>query len=79
MRTIEIETAEMQLSELVDAVASGEEVVIERGGKPVAKIVPVGAVPTLPRNLGRLAGKLNVPDNWDDPLPSHVLDSFEGR
>jgi len=79
MRTVELEAGGGQLSELVDAAVSGEEIVIERAGRPVAKIVPVSEGPKKPRQLGTLRGKYNVPENFDDPLPDWLLDEFEGR
>lgn len=54
--------------------ASGEEIVIARGGAPVAKLVPVA--PTQPR-FGRDRGVFDVPADFDAPLPDDVLRDFE--
>jgi hypothetical protein len=35
--------------------------------------------PLPPRRLGTLAGKLHVPDDFDDPLPDEIIAEFEGR
>jgi prevent-host-death family protein len=78
MRTINIHAAKTQLSRLVDAAAAGEEIIIARSGKPVARLVPL-AGPQPKRRLGALAGKLRVPEDFDAPLPDEVLDAFEGR
>ncbi len=78
MRTVNIHAAKTQLSRLVDAAAAGEEIVIARAGRPVAKLVPVEARPRR-RQLGALAGKYTVPADFDAPLPDTVLDAFEGR
>jgi prevent-host-death family protein len=78
MRTINIHAAKTQLSRLVEDAAAGEEIVIAKAGKPVARLCPL-AVPPQKRILGRLRGKIHVPDNFDDPLPDDVLDAFEGR
>jgi prevent-host-death family protein len=78
MRTINIHAAKTQLSRLVDAAAAGEEIIIAKAGKPVARLGPlVGAQRR--RRLGVLAGKLSVPKDFDAPLPDEVIEAFEGR
>lgn len=59
--------AKTHLSRLLQRVEAGEEVVIARGGEPVARIVPVN--PALPRKPGRLKGKIVIHEDFDDPLP----------
>lgn len=76
MRTVNIHVATTQLSRLVDEVAAGGEVVIARAGRPVAKLVPIEAA-AAPRRLGRLKGRMRVPDDFDAPLPEAVLATFE--
>ncbi len=66
------------MSRLLDAVAAGEEVIIAKAGKPVARLVPVEAKKER-RKLGRLPAGFHVPDDFDDPLPDDILDAFEGR
>jgi prevent-host-death family protein len=78
MSIINIHAAKTQLSRLLDAVTAGEEVIIARAGKPVARLVPI-AEDKPRRRLGTLNGKLTVPDNFDDPLPDDILGAFEGR
>lgn len=78
MPTIDIHAAQTQLSRLLAAAVAGEDVIITRAGKPVARLVPIGEAQS-PRRLGTLDGKLTVPDNFDDPLPDDILDAFEGR
>jgi len=79
MQTVNIHAAKTHLSRLIDAVIEGEEIVIARAGRPVARLVPLQqeAKPGR-RQLGILAGKLNVPDDFDAPLPEEVLRDFEG-
>jgi prevent-host-death family protein len=77
MRTINIHAAKTQLSRLVESAAAGEEIIIAKAGKPVARLGPL--VGLRPRRLGLLAGKLHVPQDFDAPLPDDVLDAFEGR
>jgi prevent-host-death family protein len=80
METVNIHAAKTQLSRLVDAAAAGQEIVIARAGKPVAKLVPLAGPETKSRRvLGALAGRLRVPTDFDAPLPAEVLDAFEDR
>jgi len=78
MSVVNIHAAKTQLSKLLDAAVAGEEIIIARAGKPVAKLVPIDAVPPT-RRLGTLDGKIHVPDDFDDPLPDDVIAEFEGR
>ena len=73
--TVNIHAAKTQLSRLLEQVEEGEETVIARAGKPIARIVPL--VPTRPkRRLGILEGQYTVADNIDDPLPDDLLEEF---
>lgn len=76
MRTVNVYAAKTQLSRLIDEAAAGNEIVIARAGRPVARLVPMERGK---RRLGILAGKLNVPADFDAPLPDDVLSSFGGR
>jgi prevent-host-death family protein len=78
MQTVNIHAAKTQLSRLVDEAAAGEEIIIARAGKPVARLVGL-ATGRPKRKLGILAGQLRIPADFDAPLPPEVLDSFEGR
>jgi prevent-host-death family protein len=79
MQTVNIHAAKTHLSRLVDAAAAGEEIVIARAGRPVARLVPLQDMAARPRRrLGLLAGKLHVPADFDAPLPDDVLRDFEG-
>ena len=70
--------AKTQLSRLVDRALRGQEVVITRHGRPVARLVP--AKPQRdPRKLGALRGKIRVAKDFDAPLPDDLLALFEGR
>jgi prevent-host-death family protein len=79
MQTVNIHAAKTHLSRLLDAVADGEEILIARAGRPVARLVPLeGATEPQRRQLGRLAGQFTVPEDFDAPLPENVLNGFEG-
>ena len=78
MTVVNFEEAEQHFYELVDRAAAGEEIVISKAGKPMAKLVPIETEKPWIR-LGLLAGMETVPDDFDDPLPDDVLAAFEGR
>jgi prevent-host-death family protein len=78
MPTVNIHAAKSQLSRLLDAAVAGEEVIIAKAGKPIARLVPIERTQER-RKLGTLAGQFRVPDDFDDPLPDEILDAFEGR
>ena len=75
MTQVGIHEAKTHLSRLLRRVAAGEEVVIARAGRPIARLVPVRE--TRPRELGRDRGVFSVPDDFDESLPDETLRSFE--
>ena len=78
MTTVNVHAAKSQLSRLLDAAAAGEEVIIAKAGKPIAKLAAIEQKKER-RKLGTLAGQFRVPDDFDDPLPDEIVDAFEGR
>jgi prevent-host-death family protein len=76
MRVVNIHAAKTQLSRLVEDAAAGEEIIIAKAGKPLARLCPLPQ-PKRERVLGRLRGKIVVPDDFDAPLPDEILDLFE--
>jgi prevent-host-death family protein len=78
MPSIDIQDAETQFSKLIEAVAHGQEVVIAKSGKPVAKLVPFQE-PASVRKSGALKGKMRIADDFDAPLPVDLQDAFEGK
>jgi prevent-host-death family protein len=79
MQTVNIHEAKTHLSRLLEAAAAGEEIIIAKAGKPVAKLVPIEAKPKARRKLGNAEGEFTVPDDFDDPLPDEILALFYGR
>jgi prevent-host-death family protein len=78
MQTVNIHAAKTHLSRLVDEVASGQEIVIARAGKPVARLVPIeGAQKSGRRKLNIMAGQMQIGGNFDAPHPDGLLDDFE--
>ena len=79
MQTINIHEAKTHLSRLVEQAAAGEEIVIAKAGKPLARLVPYAPAPREPRQLGMFNGEINIPEDFDAPLTDEVLQLFEGR
>lgn len=60
-----IYSAKTNLSRLIEQVLEGEEVVIAKAGKPVARLVPY-TEKIQPIRYGSLKGKINIPDDFDE-------------
>ena len=77
METVNIYDAKTRLSQLVDKVVAGEDVVVSRNGKPLVRITRLDS-DKRPIRFGVLKGKVKVTRDFDAPLPSNVLAEFEG-
>jgi prevent-host-death family protein len=75
-QTVNVHEAKTHLSRLLEAVERGEDVVIARAGKPVARLVPAGTV-VHPRQPGAWRGLVTVADDFDE-TPESVLAAFRG-
>ena len=64
--SVNIHEAKTHLSRLVERVEAGEEVVIARAGRPVARLVPYRGRRE-PRRPGLLRGQIRLADDWDSP------------
>jgi len=73
---VNVHEAKTHLSKLLQRVAEGEEIIIARAGKPVARLIPIKAKPSA-RRVGSAAGEFQVPADFDAPLPDAVLSEFE--
>lgn len=73
---VNIYEAKARLSELVEAVESGERVTICRRNRPVAELVRVGAGRKEPRPIGGARGQFVVPPAFFEPLPDVVIETF---
>jgi len=69
---INIDEATERLSQLVDLVEAGEEIIIARGGQPVARLVPCPA-PGVERKPGRMRGRIRIGRDFDEPLPGEAI------
>jgi len=75
MTEVGVHEAKTHLSRLLRRVAAGEQIIITSGGRPTARLVPFQ--PNQSRELGFDAGLLSIPEDFDDPLPSEVVEDFE--
>ena len=76
MGVFNVHEAKTHFSSLLDRVAQGEEVIIAKSGRPVAKLVRLAAEPRKP---GRLKGRIRVSPDFDEPLPDEILSVFNGE
>jgi len=65
MISVDVHEAKNHLSRLLERVASGEEIIIAKAGKPVARIVPVSHIEG-DRSSGMDKGLFTVPDDFDE-------------
>ena len=76
--TVNIHEAKTHLSKILQRVAIGEEIIIAKSGKPIARIVPFEQTP-LQRVPGSAKGKSWIAPDFNAPLPDEILDAFEGK
>ena len=76
MQMINIHEAKTPLSRLLTRVSAGEDIIISKAGKPVARLV-AWRDNVVERKPGLDRGKFLVPDDFDAPLPEDVLADFE--
>jgi len=75
MQTVNVHEAKTHLSRLLERVEGGEEVIIARAGRPVARLIPYARPGK--RTLGVDAGTGSIATDFDAPLPDDVLADFE--
>lgn len=73
--SVNVHEAKTHLSRLLERVEKGEEIIIARAGKPVARLVPVEP-PSGKRPIGRDKGKIWMSDDFDEPLPWQIFPGF---
>lgn len=78
MTTVNIHEAKTHLSKLVEEVMHGKIIIIAKAGKPAAKLVPITSSKPK-RKPGALKGKIKIASDFNDSLPSEILDFFEGE
>lgn len=77
MHTVNIHEAKTHLSRLLERAAAGEEIVIARAGKPLARLMPLEPA-ARDRPLGMWAGQIRIAEDFDE-LPDDVAAAFRGE
>ena len=75
MKTVNIHAAKTHLSSLVEEAAAGEEIILAKAGKPVARLVALEK-PDFRKSFGIFKGKIRISDDFDAPLPPEILKGF---
>lgn len=75
MKTVNIHAAKTHLSGLVEEAAAGEEIIIAKAGKPMARLVALEK-PSFGRAWGAMKGRIRVSGDFDASLPPDVLRGF---
>jgi prevent-host-death family protein len=75
--TYNMHEAKTQLSKLAERAAQGEEIVIARNGRPLARLVPMPE--RKKRKLGLAKGQIWMSDDFDAPLRPDIQEAFEGK
>ena len=78
METVNVHEAKTHFSRLLNRAQEGQEFVIAKAGRPVARLGPL-ARQGRKRRLGLLDGKFRIPDDFNQPLGDEVIAAFEGR
>ena len=76
MHTVNIHEAKTHLSAILKRVESGEDVVIAKAGKPIARVSPIPSAAGK-RQPGSAKGKITMTQNFIEPLPENILKEFE--
>lgn len=74
--TVNLHEAKTHFSKLIERVRRGEEIIIAKAGKPVAKLLPIAQGAQV-RTPGSARGRITLSADFEAPLPNGVLDSFE--
>ncbi len=77
MPVVNVHQAKTHLSRLLAQVENGEEVIIARNGKPVARLVSLHRRGK--RQSGSMKGRVKLDDSFFDPLPEEELAAWEGN
>ena len=73
---VNIHEAKTHLSKLLAQVKKGQEIILAKSGKPIAKLIPIVEKPAR-RVPGTAKDKITISPSFDDPLPENVLEEFE--
>jgi prevent-host-death family protein len=78
MAQVGMHEAKTKLSQLVERAEAGEEIIIARNGKPVARLMPVAGKNALAAVHGALRGQVHFAEDFDE-LPDDIAEAFGAR
>jgi prevent-host-death family protein len=78
MAQVGMHEAKTKLSQLVERAEAGEDIVIARNGKPVARLVPVTSMNSFASIRGALRGQVHMADDFDE-LHDDIAEAFGAR
>lgn len=76
--SVNVYEAKTHLSQLLDRAAAGEEIVIARAGRPVARLVALAGATLQRRTPGAWRGQVSIADDFDE-LPAEMDAAFSGE
>ncbi|MCE3233244.1 MAG: prevent-host-death protein [Rickettsiaceae bacterium] len=76
MEIINVHEAKTHLSKLLNLIEKGQEFIIAKNGNPIAKLSPFKK--SAERKGGQLRGLIHINEDFDDPLPASILNTFNG-
>lgn len=76
--TVGMHEAKTHLSQLVERALAGEEIVLTRHGKPVARLTPVGRTGSREDLFNSMAGEIHIADDFDE-LPDDIAEALGAR
>ncbi|HEY6280058.1 MAG TPA: type II toxin-antitoxin system Phd/YefM family antitoxin [Streptosporangiaceae bacterium] len=76
--SVNVYQAKTHLSQLLDRAAAGEEIIIARAGRPVARLVGLAGSSLRPRVPGGWRGQVRIAADFDE-LPAEIDAAFRGE
>jgi len=76
--SVNVYEAKTRLSQLLDRAAAGEEIIIARAGRPIARLVALSGPATRNRTPGAWRGKVRIADDFDE-LSAEMIAAFRGE
>jgi len=76
---VNVHEAKTHFSKLLERIANGEEIVIAKAGRPVARLTGYVPAATTVREPGSMKGQIHMAEDFNAPLPEDLLAAFEGR
>jgi prevent-host-death family protein len=79
LETVNIHKAKTHLSSLLERVSRGEEIMIAKAGKPIARLMPLDEAPAQKiQRIGFMKDLAEIPDDFDTMFQDEIIAMFEG-